>query len=144
MAMRRYTALAGALGFMLALAPASSNAQDKFPSHPIVLSHGFGAGGNSDTVARIIAPVLSERLGQQVLVEPRVGMGGNLATDKTVKASPDGYTLLVLTGGHAVGGALYKALPFHPVDDLQMISTLIYFPFVISVRKDHPFQNLAT
>jgi tripartite-type tricarboxylate transporter receptor subunit TctC len=143
MAMRRYTALAAALGFMLTFGPASSHAQDKFPSHPIVLSHGFGAGGNSDTVARIIAPVLSERLGQQVLVESRVGMGGNLATDKTVKASPDGYTLVVLTGGHAVGGALYKTLPFHPVDDLQMISTLIYFPFVISVRKDHPFQNLG-
>jgi tripartite-type tricarboxylate transporter receptor subunit TctC len=143
MTMRIHTALTAAIGFTLAFGPANSNAQDKFPSHPIVLSHGFGAGGNSDTVARIIAPVLSERLGQQVLVEPRVGMGGNLATDKTVKATPDGHTLVVLTGGHAVSGALYKTLPFHPVDDLQMISTLIYFPFVISVRKDHPFQNLG-
>ncbi len=52
-------------------------------------------------------------------------------------------TLIVLTGGHAVSGALYKALPFHPVDDLQMLSTLIYFPFIISVRKDHRFQSLA-
>ena len=109
----------------------------------MTLSHGFGAGGNSDTVARILAPVLAERLGQQVIVEPRVGAGGNLATERTVKAAPDGYTLIVLTGGHAVSGALYKALPFHPVDDLQMLSTLIYFPFIISVRKDHRFQSLA-
>src|SRR5215207_4945127 len=118
-------------------------AQDKYPSRPVTLSHGFGAGGNSDTVARILAPVLAERLGQQVIVEPRVGAGGNLATERTVKAAPDGYTLIVLTGGHAVSGALYKALPFHPVDDLQMLSTLIYFPFIVSVRKDHRFQTLA-
>jgi tripartite-type tricarboxylate transporter receptor subunit TctC len=123
--------------------PVSVAAQDKYPSRPITLSHGFGAGGNSDTVARIIAPVLAERLGQQVLVEPRVGAGGNLATDRIAKAAPDGYNLIVLTGGHAVSGALYKSLPFHPVDDLQMLSTLIYFPFVISVRKDHRFQSLA-
>jgi tripartite-type tricarboxylate transporter receptor subunit TctC len=130
--------------FVAAIAvPAGVAAQDKYPSRPITLSHGFGAGGNSDTVARIIAPVLSERLGQQVLVEPRVGAGGNLATDRIAKATPDGYNLIVLTGGHAVSGALYKALPFHPVDDLQMLSTLIYFPFVISVRKDHRFQSLA-
>ena len=118
-------------------------AQDTYPSRTITLSHGFGAGGNSDTIARIIAPVLAERLGQQVIVEPRVGAGGNLATDRVVKADPDGYNLIVLTGGHAVSGALYKTLPFDPVDDLQMLSTLIYFPFVISVRQDHRFRSLA-
>jgi tripartite-type tricarboxylate transporter receptor subunit TctC len=137
----RSTTLA-ALIAMLAL-PADTLAQEKYPSRPITLSHGFGAGGNSDTVARIIAPVLAERFGQQVIVEPRVGAGGNLATDRIAKAAPDGYNLIVLTGGHAVSGALYKSLPFHPVDDLQMLSTLIYFPFVISVRKDHRFQSLA-
>ena len=125
------------------LLQSSASTQTAYPTRPITLSHGFGAGGNSDTVARIVAPVLSERLGQNVLVEPRVGAGGNLATERTAKAAPDGYTLIVLTGGHAVSGALYKSLPFHPVDDLQMISTLIYFPFVISVRKDHRFQSLA-
>ena len=118
-------------------------AQDTYPSRTITLSHGFGAGGNSDTIARIIAPVLAERLGQQVIVEPRVGAGGNLATDRVVKADPDGYNLIVLTGGHAVSGALYKTLPFDPVDDLQMLSTLIYFPFVISVRQDHRFRSLG-
>ena len=131
----RLTALAAFIAVLTG--PAGAVAQDKYPSRPITLSHGFGAGGNSDTIARIIAPVLAERLGQQVIVEPRVGAGGNLATDRVAKAAPDGYNLIVLTGGHAVSGALYKALPFHPVDDLQMLSTLIYFPFVISVRKDH-------
>ena len=137
---------AAAFGAALAIAAAicgGAAAQNTYPIRPITLSHGFGAGGNSDTVARIIAPTLAERLGQQVIVEPRVGAGGNLATERAVKATPDGYTLIVLTGGHAVSGALYKALPFHPVDDLQMLSTLIYFPFIISVRKDHRFQSLA-
>lgn len=120
-----------------------AEAQETFPSRPVLLSHGFGAGGNSDTVARVLAPALAERFGQQVIVEPRVGAGGNLATERVVKAEPDGYTLIVLTGGHAVSGALYKSLPFHPVDDLQMLSMLIYFPFIISVRKDHRFQTLA-
>jgi tripartite-type tricarboxylate transporter receptor subunit TctC len=138
MRLTAFVALAAALTISTGAAT-----QDKYPSRPITLSHGFGAGGNSDTVARIIAPVLAERLGQQVVVEPRVGAGGNLATDRVAKAAPDGYNLIVLTGGHAVSGALYKALPFHPVDDLQMLSTLIYFPFVISVRKDHRFQSLA-
>ncbi len=138
----RLNAFAAMIG-ALAMAAISASAQDSYPSRPVTLSHGFGAGGNSDTVARIIAPALAERLGQQVIVEPRVGAGGNLATDRVVKADPDGYNLIVLTGGHAVGGALYKALPFDPVDDLQMLSTLIYFPFVISVRKDHRFQSLA-
>lgn len=139
MRLNAFAAMVGAL----AMAAISASAQDSYPSRPVTLSHGFGAGGNSDTVARIIAPALAERLGQQVIVEPRVGAGGNLATDRVVKADPDGYNLIVLTGGHAVGGALYKALPFDPVDDLQMLSTLIYFPFVISVRKDHRFQSLA-
>ena len=78
-----------------------------------------------------------------MVVEPRTGAGGNLASDRAAKAAPDGYTLIILTGGHAVSGALYKQLPFDPVDDFHMISTLIYFPFVISVRKDHPFKTLA-
>lgn len=140
--MRLVIAVATAIA-LVAPASAQEKPAEKYPSRPVTLSHGFGAGGNSDTVARILAPVLAERLGQQVIVEPRVGAGGNMATERTVKAAPDGYTLIVLTGGHAVSGALYKALPFHPVDDLQMLSTLIYFPFIISVRKDHRFQTLA-
>lgn len=139
--MKRILAVA-ALGAALVMAQGAA-AQETYPSRLVTLSHGFGAGGNSDTVGRIIAPVLSERLGQQVVVEPRVGAGGNLATERAVKAAADGYTLIILTGGHAVSGALYKSLPFHPVDDLQMLSTLIYFPFIVSVKSDHRFKSLG-
>jgi tripartite-type tricarboxylate transporter receptor subunit TctC len=118
-------------------------AQDNYPNHPITLLHGFAAGGNSDTISRTLGEPLSQRLGQPVIIEARAGAGGNLASERLVKSAPDGYTLVTLTGGHAVGGAIYKSLPFDPVDDFQMISMLIYFPFVIAVRQDSRFHSLA-
>ncbi|MGZ5896592.1 MAG: Bug family tripartite tricarboxylate transporter substrate binding protein [Xanthobacteraceae bacterium] len=118
-------------------------AQDNYPNRPITLLHGFAAGGNSDTISRTIAEPLSQRLGQPVIVEARAGAGGNLASDRLVKSPPDGYTLITLTGGHAVGGAIYKSLPFDTVDDFQMISMLIYFPFVIAVKNDSRFHSLS-
>ncbi len=91
-------------------------AQDSYPNHPITLLHGFAAGGNSDTISRTIGEPLSQRLGQPVIVEARAGAGGNLASDRLVKSPPDGYTLITLTGGHAVSGAIYKSLPFDTVE----------------------------
>ena len=117
-------------------------AQDTYPSKPITLMHGFAAGGNSDTISRTISDPLSARLGQPVIVEARAGAGGNLASDRLTKSPPDGYTLITLTGGHAVSGAIYKSLPFDTVNDFQMISMLIYFPFVVAVNKDSRFQSL--
>jgi tripartite-type tricarboxylate transporter receptor subunit TctC len=121
----------------------SAYAQDIYPSHPITLLHGFAAGGNSDTISRTIGEPLSQRLSQPVIIEARAGAGGNLASDRLVKSPADGYTLITLTGGHAVSGAIYKSLPFDPVEDFQMISMLIYFPFVIAVQKDSRFQSLS-
>jgi tripartite-type tricarboxylate transporter receptor subunit TctC len=121
----------------------SAGAQDSYPNRPITLLHGFAAGGNSDTISRTVGEPLAQRLGQPVIVEARAGAGGNLASDRLVKSAPDGYTLITLTGGHAVGGAIYKSLPFDTVDDFQMISMLIYFPFVIAVQKDSRFQSLS-
>jgi tripartite-type tricarboxylate transporter receptor subunit TctC len=117
-------------------------AQDTYPSKPILLTHGFAAGGNSDTISRTLGPPLAERLGQPVIVEARAGAGGNLASDRLVKSAPDGYTLITLTGGHAVSGAIYKSLPFDPVTDFQMLSMAIYFPFVIAVNKNSPLKSI--
>jgi tripartite-type tricarboxylate transporter receptor subunit TctC len=105
--------------------------------------HGFGPGGNADAIARIVADGLSRRLAKAVIVEARPGAGGNIASDRVAKAPPDGYTLIMLTGGHAVSAALYKALPFDPVNDFQMISTVVFFPFVVAVKANHRFQTLA-
>jgi hypothetical protein len=107
-------------------------AQDTWPSRPVTLTIGFAAGGNGDIITRIVAEGLTPRLGQPVIVEPRPGAGGNTASARHVNLPPDGYALISLTGGHAVSGALYKSLPFHPVDDFQMISTFGYQSFMIA------------
>jgi tripartite-type tricarboxylate transporter receptor subunit TctC len=134
------------LGAVLIAAAAAASAlvaQEAYPTRNITLMHGFGAGGNGDTVSRIVAEPLSQRLGKQVIVEARPGAGGNIASDRVAKAAADGYTLIMLTGGHAVSGALYKQLPFDPVDDFQMLSVVGYQAFLIAVRADSPFKTLA-
>lgn len=130
------------LAAFLLTAATAANAQN-YPTRPVALLQGFGAGGNADTIARIVAEPLSRRLGQQVIVEARPGAGGNIASERVAKSAPDGYTLIMLTGGHAVSGALYRKLPFDPVNDFQMISTVGYLAFLIAVRADSPYKTLA-
>ena len=132
-----------AVAALAVLAASAAYAQDNYPSRPVLLTHGFAAGGNSDTISRVVAEPLAARLGQPVIVEARAGAGGNIASDRLAKAPADGYTLITFTGGHAVSGAMYKSLPYDSVNDFQMISTLIFFPFVIAVRKESPYQTLA-
>jgi len=135
--------MAATAALLCAFGSLDARADEDYPSRPITLMHGFGAGGNADAIARIVADGLSRRLAKPVIVEARPGAGGNIASDRAAKASPDGYTLIMLTGGHAVSAALYKTLPFDPVDDFQMISTVVFFPFVVAVKANHRFQTLA-
>ena len=81
-----------------------------FPERQITLMQGFAAGGNADVIARIVAAGLAKELGQPVVVEAKLGAGGNVASGMVAKANADGYTLILLTGGHAVSGAVYKKL----------------------------------
>src|SRR5437899_1987370 len=135
--------VATAAVLLCALVNSGASADDDYPSRPITLTHGFGAGGNADAIARIVADGLSRRLGKPVIVEARPGAGGNIPSDRAAKAAPDGYTLIMLTGGHAVSAAMYKALPFDPVEDFRMISTVVFFPFVVAVKSNHRFQTPA-
>lgn len=117
-------------------------AQD-YPNRPITLVHGFGAGGNIDTVARIIAPPLAERLGQPVVVESRTGAGGTVAEAYVARAKPDGYTLLMMHGGGTVSPAIYKSLPYTPLEDFTTVAMLTRFPFLFAVRTDSRYKSLA-
>lgn len=119
---------------VLALSPATTVAQDTYPSRPVSLVHGFAAGGNADVMSRIMADQMSRDLGQPVVVEPKPGAGGNLASAFVAKAAADGYTLQLLVGGHTVSAALYKKLQFEPVKDYTFISTVAKFPFFIAVK----------
>ncbi|QCI67126.1 Bug family tripartite tricarboxylate transporter substrate binding protein [Phreatobacter stygius] len=122
--------------------PQAARAQD-WPQRPVTLVHGFGAGGNADSIARVLANSLSASLGQQVVVEAKPGAGGNLASEVVSRANPDGYSLILLTGGHAVSAALYKALRFNPVDDFAFVSLAATFPFVIATSAESPIKSLA-
>ncbi len=129
--------------FFYVLMLGAVSAQNVYPDKPISLIQGFGAGGNSDTIARIIAPGLSRELGQQVIVDAKTGAGGNIASAAVAKSPPDGYTLILFTGGHAVSAAVYNKLPFHPVDDFDWISLVTQFPFAVSVSAESKFKSLA-
>ena len=123
------------------MASGLANAQP-YPNRPIKILQGFAAGGNADTIARVIGVELNKSMGQPVVVEARVGAGGNLASESAAKSAPDGYTLVLLTGGHTASGALYKTLPFDPAESFEMISTISQFPFLFTVRSDSPYQTL--
>ena len=125
------------------LAMLAFSAFAQYPNRPLRLLHGFAAGGNADVVARIVAVPLQAALGQPVVVESRPGAGGNIAAEAAARSPPDGYTLVVLPGGHAVSGAMYRSLPFKPVDDFAFISTLTFFPFAVVARPDAEYRTLA-
>jgi tripartite-type tricarboxylate transporter receptor subunit TctC len=117
-------------------------AQD-YPTRPIRLLQGFAPGGNADTTARILAEEASKGLGQQIVVESRPGAGGNLASDQVAKATPDGYTLVLLVTSHVISPALYKSLPYDPIKDFAFISTVAEFSHLIVVNAARsPFKNL--
>jgi tripartite-type tricarboxylate transporter receptor subunit TctC len=118
-----------------------AHAQD-FPNKPITLLHGFGAGGNADTMARILGDAMGRSLGQRVVVDPKPGASGVIASELLTRAPADGYTLLMLTAAHATTANLSK-IKYDPVNDFAMLTTIAFFPYVIAVRKESPFSNLA-
>jgi tripartite-type tricarboxylate transporter receptor subunit TctC len=136
----RRSALAGLVG--ATLLPRAAAAQ-QWPQRAVSLVHGFGAGGNADSIARIVAESLGPAVGATMIVEAKPGAGGNLASEAVSKAQADGHTLILLTGGHAVSAALYKSLRFRPVDDFAFVSLIATFPFVIVTRADNPIKSLS-
>ena len=141
LSMHRIKLLRIAAALALSVCGSAALAQP-YPNRPIKVIQGFAAGGNADTIARVIGNELGKNLGQPIVVEARVGAGGNLASDVVAKSPPDGYTLLLMTGGHTASGALYKTLPFEPAESFEMISTITQFPFLFTVRSDSPYQTL--
>jgi tripartite-type tricarboxylate transporter receptor subunit TctC len=139
--MRRIIRLAAGL-IALALFIPSANAQP-YPNRVIRIVQGFAPGGAADTLSRIMADGLSKQLGQSVIVEAKPGAGGNIASEAVANAAPDGHTLGLITGGHAISGALYNSLQYKPVDSFEMISTVVYYALVIAVRADYQAKTLA-
>lgn len=139
--MHRRHWLACALTAWSSSAPLPGRAQG-YPERPVRLYQGFAAGGNADMIARAVGTEIGKGLGQAVVVESQAGAGGTLAANTVAHARPDGYTLLLATGGHAVAGAMFHALPYKTVADFEPISLLTSFPFLLLVRADAPYKSL--
>src|SRR5688572_4850760 len=125
----------------LSLFAAPSWSQD-WPSKPIRIVHGFGGGGPVDFLARLLAPVLQERLGQAVLVEGKPGAGGTLGAAHVAKSDPDGYTLLLMAAGHSAAPGLYKSLPYDAANDFTMVSMLTRAPLAIMAGPSSPAATI--
>jgi tripartite-type tricarboxylate transporter receptor subunit TctC len=112
-----------------------------YPARSVRLLVPFPPGGSNDIMARYFAQYLTERLGQQVIVDNRGGAEGIIATDIVAHARPDGYTLLFISAAHTVHGGTRSKLPYHPVDSFAWIGKLGYGPSVLSVN---PGVKVAT
>jgi tripartite-type tricarboxylate transporter receptor subunit TctC len=114
-----------------------------YPDKPVKVIHGFAAGGGADILLRTILPAFAENLGGQIVVDYRVGAGGNLAMEAVAKAAPDGYTLLMGTPGLATNPSLYEKLPFDPLKDLAPVSLIGSVPNVLIVTPSLPVNSVA-
>jgi len=112
-----------------------------YPDRNIKILQGFAPGGNADAIARAVGSEISKSVGQAVVVEAQAGAGGTIAATTVAKAKPDGYTLLLATGGHAVAGAIYNNLNYKTVQDFEMVSTITYFPFLIVINAENKIAN---
>ena len=137
---RAIVAAAMAAGFMLvAAAPAVAEWPADRPIHVIV---GFGAGGGTDIVSRIIAQPLSELLKQSVIVDNKVGAGGTIAAETVARADKDGYTALMTSPAHTVSAAMLKSIRYDAVKDFAPVSWVADSAFVFVARKEFPANDI--
>jgi tripartite-type tricarboxylate transporter receptor subunit TctC len=126
-----------------ALPPLSRAARAQtYPTRPVRVIVGFPPGGSTDIAARLIGQWLSERLGQQFIIENRPGAGTNIATEAVVRASPDGYTLLLASTPNAVNATLYDKLNFNFVRDILPVASIIRGPDVMVVHPSFPAKTV--
>lgn len=116
----------------------------QWPTRPVRMLVGFGAGGGTDVVARIVSDRLSELLGQQFVVENKPGAGGTIAGGIAAKAENDGYTALVVSTGHAVSAVTVKQVPYDPVASFTPVGIIGTSAYVVAVPKDSPATDLKS
>src|SRR5262252_743993 len=114
-----------------------------YPTRPIRFLVGYPPGGATDIIARLIGQRLSERLGQQFVIENKPGAGNNIATEAAVNAEPDGYTVFLINPANFINTTLYANLKFDFVRDITPIASFNRVPNVMTVNKDVPAKNVA-
>jgi tripartite-type tricarboxylate transporter receptor subunit TctC len=113
-----------------------------YPTRPVRLIVGFAPGGTTDITARLIGQWLSERLGQQFLIENRTGAATNIATEAVVRAPADGYTLLLVTASNAINATLYDKLGYNFIRDIAPVAGIIRYPLVMQVNPSFPAKTV--
>ena len=139
---RRGVLLALPAALVLAFAPFSA-AQAKWPERPVKIVLPFGAGGVADVTARIMAEKLSDKFGQRVIIENMPGPGGINAARSVVTSPADGYTMGLVTNGTAISVAAFNNLPFDPVKQFAMVSTVGLFDLVFVVNAESKYKTLS-
>jgi tripartite-type tricarboxylate transporter receptor subunit TctC len=129
----------GAAALLCLVRPAAA----AYPDRPVTIIVPFAPAGPTDIIARVLANVLSQKLGQQFVVDNRAGAAGNTGMGQVARATPDGYTLMVTSTAIAVNPALFKKLPYDPFKDFAPISELVNAPNVLVVRSDSDIKTIA-
>jgi tripartite-type tricarboxylate transporter receptor subunit TctC len=114
-----------------------------YPTRPVRWIVGYPAGGSTDIVARLIGQYLSEKLGQQFIIENKPGAGNNIATEAVIHAAPDGYTLLFVNPANGINASLYKKLSFNFVRDIAPVGGITRVPNVMEVNPNVPAKTVA-
>jgi len=132
----------GLFALALCALPCDAFAID-YPARPVRFVVGYPAGGSTDIIARLIGQRLSERLGQQFVIENKPGAGNNIGTETVVKADPDGYTVLLVNPANFINTSLYANLSFNFVRDIAPVASFIRVPNVMTVAKEVPAKTVA-
>jgi tripartite-type tricarboxylate transporter receptor subunit TctC len=143
MASRRAAIGLVALGFSALACPIGGAFALDYPTRPVRFIVGYPAGGSTDIVARLIGQRLSERLGQQFVIENKPGAGNNIGTETVVKADPDGYTVLLVNPANFINASLYANLNFNFIRDIAPVASFNRVPNVMTVNPDVPAKNVA-
>ena len=139
---RRSAICLAVIGLSTAASIGSVSAAD-YPTRPVKWVVGYPPGGATDIIARLIGQRLSERLGQQFVIENKPGAGNNIATESVVNAEPDGYTVLLVNPANYINATLYANLKFNVVRDLAPVAAFNRVPNVMTVNKDVPAKTVA-
>jgi tripartite-type tricarboxylate transporter receptor subunit TctC len=139
----RRTAICLSVMVLAAAASMGSATAADYPTRPVKWVVGYPPGGATDIIARLIGQRLSERLGQQFVIENKPGAGNNIATESVINAEPDGYTVLLVNPANYINASLYANLKFNVVRDLAPVAAFNRVPNVMTVNKDVPAKTVA-
>ena len=141
--MRFFRPLATVLVLLCSLVSGAQAADPEYPTKPIRWIVPYPPGGSTDLIARLMGNWVSQRLGQQVVIENRAGGGNNIGTEAAIRAPADGYTIFLVNPANAINATLYTKLPFNFLEDMVPVAGFVRVPNVMTVTKNFPANTVA-